>query len=133
MAHDFVGNCQNALFRALEWLSSTSVAEIMDKKNKIGKNFCTHKPQSGVENTFFSKWLSLASGSRQRAVQIRSEWGKTCSLGWKKNFLPCDFGLSGYVYKTTGCFEMFLKTFHDVSVPWEFENRAESLAQPREI
>jgi len=37
-------------------------------------------------------------------VQIRSEWGKTCSLGWKKDFSPCDFGLSGFVYKTTGLF-----------------------------
>jgi len=29
------------------------------------------------------------------------------------------------------CFHRFSKTFHDVSVPWEFENRAESLARNR--
>jgi len=25
----------------------------------------------------------------------------------KKNFSPCDFGPFGYVYTTTGCFDMF--------------------------
>jgi len=29
------------------------------------------------------------------------------TLSWKKNFSPRDIGLFGYVYKTTGCFDMF--------------------------
>ena len=44
----------------------------------------------------FSKRSSLASGSSKRTVQIRSEWGKTCSFGWKKDFSPCDFGHCGH-------------------------------------
>jgi len=28
-----------------------SVAKIMDKKTKIDENFCTHKPQFGLEHT----------------------------------------------------------------------------------
>ena len=52
MAQDFFGNkAKIRVFRALEWLSSISVAEIMDKTPKIGENFSTHKPQSDVENT----------------------------------------------------------------------------------
>ena len=39
--------------KALEWLSSRSVAEIMDKTSKIGEIFSTHKPQPGVENIPF--------------------------------------------------------------------------------
>jgi len=56
--------------------------------------------------------------------------GKTCSFNWKKNS-PCDFRPTGHVYKTTGCFDMFIKTIHDVNVPWEFKNRAESVARNR--
>jgi len=29
---------------------------------------------------------------------------------------PCDFGLSGYVYKTTGCFDMFWQVSQNI--PW---------------
>jgi len=64
-------------------------------------------------------------------VQIRFESEKTCSLDWKKQFSPCDFGLSGRVYKTTGCFDRSVKTIHDVNNPWEFKNQAESLARNR--
>jgi len=48
----FVGNLAKIhVFRALEWLSSISVAKIMDKKRKIVENFCTHKPQFGLEHS----------------------------------------------------------------------------------
>ena len=50
----------------------------MDKTPKIGENFSTHKPHSGVENTpFLYGQHSPADRARE---QIRSEWGKTCSL-----------------------------------------------------
>jgi len=39
------------IFTALEWLSSTSVAKIMDKKTKISANFCTHKLHFGLKHT----------------------------------------------------------------------------------
>jgi len=55
-----------------------SVAEIMDKTLKIGENFSTNKPQSGLENIPF---LNGHHSPADRAVQIRSELGKTCSLG----------------------------------------------------
>ena len=102
------------------------------KKQKFVKISAPTNPIWGGIHPF-SKWPSLASGSSYATIQIRSEWGKTCSLGWKKEFSPCDFGLSGYVYKTTGCFDRFLKTFHDANVPWELENRAESVARNRAI
>jgi len=49
----------------------------------------------------------------------------------KKKFSLCDFGLSGHVYKTTGCFDRSVKTIHDANVLWEFKNQAESLARNR--
>ena len=112
--------------KALEWLSSRSVAEIMDKTSKIGENFSTHKPWR-VENPLF-----YMANSRQRIeLQIRSESGKTYSLDWKKQFSPCDFGLTGRIYKTTGSFDRSVKTIHDVNVLWECVNWAESLARNR--
>jgi len=39
---------KSASLKALEWLSSISIAKIMDKKPIICENFCTHKPQPGI-------------------------------------------------------------------------------------
>jgi len=78
----------------------------MAKKNKIGENFCTHKPQFGLEHTPFLNGHHSPADRARELFKSALNGGKTCSLGWKKNFSLCNFGLSGYVYKTTGCFDM---------------------------
>jgi len=101
----------------------------MDKTPKIGA-FSTHKPQSGVENTPF---LNGHHSPADRARELFESGlnGERLVVRLKKKTSPCDFGLSGYVYKTTGCFDRFLQTICDVSGPWECVNRAESAARNR--
>jgi len=59
------------------------------------------------------------------------------TLSWKKNFSPRDIGLFGYVYKTTGCFDMFWQV--SINNPWRQrpvgvrESSRISGAKPREI
>ena len=90
------------------------------KNQKLVKFSASTKPNLGW-NTPLSIGQSLASRSSQRAVQTESKWGKTCSLDWKKQFSPYDFGLFGHVYNTTGCFDRCIKTLTDVILPWEFK------------
>jgi len=99
----------------------------MDEKTNFGENFSTHKPQSWVQ------WTPFLTGHHSPADRARELFksGKTCSLGRKKTS-PCEFGLPGYVYKTTGCFDKVLiglSTIRDVNVAWECVNRAESVAR----
>jgi len=75
----------------------------MAKKNKIGENFCTHKPQFGLELTpFLNGHHVLADRARELFKSALN--GERLAV-WAEKKL--DFGLSGYVYKTTGCFDMF--------------------------
>jgi len=48
----FFSETKQKVFRALEWLSSISVANIMDKKTKIGKNFASTNPNLGWNTPF---------------------------------------------------------------------------------
>ena len=78
----------------------------MDKTPKSGEYFSTRKPQSGVENTpFLNGHHSPADLARELFKSDLN--GDRLVVYAEKKISPCDFGLFGYVYKTTGCFDMF--------------------------
>jgi len=79
----------------------------MDKTLKIGENCSTHKPQSGLENILFLNGHHSPADRARELFKSGLNGERLVVYVEKKNFLPCDFGLSGYVCKTTGCFDMF--------------------------
>ena len=120
-----------SLWRAFQRICS----QYYGQKKQICENLYTYKPHSGVQNTPFLYGVT-PSKSSWRAVQIRSQWGKTCSLDWEKIFF--QRAISAFLAMFTEpqdvltCFDRFIKTVHDVNVRWEFKNRAKSLARNRE-
>jgi len=89
----------------------------MDKTPKIGKNFSTHKPQSAVENIPFLNGHHSPADRARELFQSDLNGERLVEQAEKKTFHRFDFGLSGYVYKTTGCFDIFWHVFQNN--PWD--------------
>jgi len=64
----------------------------MDKTPKVGKNFSTPKPQSGLENIPFLNGHHLPA-DRARELFKSGLNGERLVVKAEKKFLPCDFGL----------------------------------------
>jgi len=104
----------------------------MDKKTKIGENFCTHKPQFGLEHTPFLYGQHSPADRTRELFKSALNWERLVVKTEKNNFLLAISEFLAMFTKSQDvltCFDRSVKTIHGVNVPWELKNQAESLAR----
>jgi len=106
----------------------------MDKKTKIGENFCTHKPQFELEHTPFLYGQHSPADRARELFKSTLNQERLVVQTEKNNFhraISAFLAMFTKLQDASTCFDRSVKTIHDINVPWKFKNQAESLVRNR--